>query len=446
MDHERYLLAKDYDRYYITPDQHPNYRDEWIKFWDVRSAQLRRDGEKPEDYDFTNEWRDFFLCRLKILKKNDYYDIKEKLYEKYRTYNKKTKINHLQQPKHERRGFKEFSKSEHKRCYSNSRSHTRRYPNKKQNYSAEKKVEPPSVVSICRDLSHLDSQVVFNRPRFNDLMYKAIMHEKIHNREYLMNKDECELFKVLLSVLRHIMLVKKFSKVIFDDIKEICSKIEYLIGIWENFKNDDNFYSNISSSPSPESLNNVSEFAKRQANERKYSSGSSGYKSASNTNLNDIEPTLNRLKYFTRQVEDQNYATTVMAVKSEPFSPVSVKIEKIDNLSPDMLSLMQEKQQLLKEIYESSAFPNLLTNSETIDQSQKENDTQVDYIDAVNQNASFTAKTITDEELISHLKDLENLTEEKQNCIYQIMVEIEQNDQERFNRLKIYIYQEEQET
>jgi hypothetical protein len=135
-------------------------------------------------------------------------------------------------------------------------------------------------------------------------------------------------------------------------------------------------------------------------------------------------------------------------VKPEPQDYVpEIKQETSEPESQDYLQLLEEKDELLKMIYENSEFPNLIAKSGKIHKTDNAHGNlgkTNDYIVAVQKEASLTAKSISDDELISHLKNLENLTDEKQFCMYQIMIDIEQNDFNRFNRLKNYIYKDDQ--
>jgi hypothetical protein len=422
------LLERAYKEHFTSPTKHPKYRKEWNKFWDVRSAQLKQKGINPDEHDFTEEWRDFFMERLKILKEKDYAKLKNRLFDEYRE--KESKNGHKTR----------FSGERYKH---RSRSSSSEYSSeKRKKVSNDKKTS--AVSSICYELLRLDSYIIINREKIGALLKKSINHERKHNREYLMDKDECIFLKHLVIILRNTLMLKKITRTTSDRIKSICDKMECLVKAWENFMKDQNLHSSISPSSSFESKN-VKDIKKNVVKkpmkvDRKDSTASSGYKSGSS----EIKPVVNRLEYFVKQMEQKS--STFVKPEPQDYVP-EIKQETSEPESQDYLQLLEEKDELLKMIYENSEFPNLIAKSGKIHKTDNAHGNlgkTNDYIVAVQKEASLTAKSISDDELISHLKNLENLTDEKQFCMYQIMIDIEQNDFNRFNRLKNYIYKDDQ--
>ena len=115
-----------------------------------------------------------------------------------------------------------------------------------------------------------------------------------------------------------------------------------------------------------------------------------------------------------------------------------IKVEPVAKPKPNLndseiLKLIEEKNQILKKIYEESETPNPFNS--TVNSSD---DCKV----AIKQESLSIADEIPDEQLIEYLSDLESLSEEKQQLLLQIMTEIENTDSERFDRLKGYIFDE----
>lgn len=461
LNYEKYHLERLYENYFIEPAKHPKYRKEWNKFYDVRSAQLERKGIDPEKFDFTDEWRDFFLSRLNILKAKDLITLKCEMYQKYsekdgkegrsrkpRGIRSRTRSSSYSDSSSSRysgkQSFSSHGYSSSSRRHSLSSSHVY-LPDIKNDSTDGKQL---SVSTICLELKRLDRYIFFNRSRVTKLMNKALEHEKLHNREYLINKEECDFLKNIISILRNSLMVKKMSRSSSDKVKEVCSKLEILVRTWDNFMRDlliqSKQYSNISPTSSWEREVEVSKNIKT---EKQDSLTSSGYNSASTSIPSEIQPIVNRLEYFMKHRDEQKFIKT--EVKSEPieYFPLKIKEEKLEYDAQSSLQLMEEKNELLRKIYEASEFPNLLVNAGRVEMTNNAGANMAensDYSIAVKKEGNMTARTISDSELILNLKVLETLSEEMQACIYQIMIDIEQNDKERFNRLKNYIYEEDQ--
>jgi hypothetical protein len=50
-----------------TPEEHPQYADEWTQFWERRYQEVEEAGKDPDAFDYVTEWKDFWTRRLKLL-------------------------------------------------------------------------------------------------------------------------------------------------------------------------------------------------------------------------------------------------------------------------------------------------------------------------------------------------------------------------------------------
>jgi hypothetical protein len=60
-------LDKKYKEYEKNPEKHPQYSEEWKKFWSRRYKELLADRKDPAKYDFKPEWIKFWTIRMKEL-------------------------------------------------------------------------------------------------------------------------------------------------------------------------------------------------------------------------------------------------------------------------------------------------------------------------------------------------------------------------------------------
>lgn len=407
--------------YYHLPSRHPKYREEWIKFWDVRECQLRARGINVEKYDFTDEWREFFLNRLSILKRAEYEDLKVYLTMKYAKENKRNRSHSESTSRRSRYKSYHNKRSRNSHTSSGSSSYGKK---KRRSRSVTPKMKrfkfdvpfPISVISVCRALLKLDKFVSFNRIRVADLLDKAQSDQIKNNREYLMNKAEYEFLKELnLNLLRTLML-KRITIEIADDIKSARKMILDLIERWLQFYDDLKPISPLKNAIIKEEENAASAI-------KKYSPRRDNY---------DNYKTPNEGLIMTKKQDETESWKRIIAIKAEPIDRPHLNHNQ-------MLKLMEEKNEILKKIYEEGEIRdpfNLIHDfSPTVNSSD-------DFKVAIKQEKLSIAHDIPDEQLIEYLSELESLTEEKQALLLQIMTEIETSDQERFDKLKGYIFTE----
>lgn len=437
-----------YRLYYKQPCKHPSYREEWNKFWDVRACQLRREGVNVEKHDFTEEWRDFFLNRLKIMKKTEYEGVKDYLTRKYLKKSYRRKSRHRSsssESNHSRRSYKKSSDRKSRKSRSSRRSFSTDYKRKKERRSrsvtpkiTQYKFDVPSPISVttvCRALLHLDKFVTFNRIRVSELLDKAQSEQIKKNREYLMNKSEYDFLKNLNTILLNILMLSRISMEIANDIKRVRLLIMDLIARWLQFYND------LKPAPSLYNVVKTEEIA-----------SSIGFKPgfinppAVNKFVPPHETVIIQCNNF-KNFNERHVIAKDLIKQGEIGSwekMVAIKVEPIErpenHHESDVLKLMEEKNQILRKIYEAGEIQdpfNLINNSQ--DSIVNSSD---DFKVAIKQESLPIAHEIPDEQLIEYLSELELLSEEKQNCLLHIMTEIENTDSERFEKLKGFIFKE----
>ena len=70
--------------YQMEPEKHPLYKEEWNKYWGIRSKELQLEGKDPLKHNFKPEWMHFWKS---LMKKKEKEDIKAKKMELLRKYN-----------------------------------------------------------------------------------------------------------------------------------------------------------------------------------------------------------------------------------------------------------------------------------------------------------------------------------------------------------------------
>ena len=69
-------LDKKLKEYEKSPEKHPQYSDEWKAFWSRRYKELLAQGKNANDYDYKPEWIEFWMKRMKELHKKEVAKIK----------------------------------------------------------------------------------------------------------------------------------------------------------------------------------------------------------------------------------------------------------------------------------------------------------------------------------------------------------------------------------
>lgn len=458
LEDETYDLELLYRMYYKEPVKHPKYREEWNKFWDHRASVLKKNGYTDleiKNYEFTHEWRDFFLNRLKVLKNAEYVDLKQFLAKKYlmdkRSSTRSSSSSERSYRRSSERKYRKSSdrsessksskKSSHKTKKSRqTRSRSVSVDSKRQKERRSRSVTPKytklkpdvptpiSVISVCRALLHLDNFVTFNRTRVSDLLDKAQSEQVKNNREYLMNKFEGEFVKNLNSILLNTLMLKRISTEIADDIKLVRIMIMDLLARWLKFYNE---------------LKPPTTFLEDIMKEENVTPPKTLVHPQTATNLSPnhkpVAFKFNKYKALNSHFADLNSWKKPVTIKAEPVAKPKPK-PNLNN--SEILKLIEEKNQILKKIYEESDTPypfNLCNNSQGFSSTVNSSD---DCKVAIKQESLSIAHEISDEQLIECLSELESLSEEKQQMLLKIMSEIENTDSERFDRLKGYIFDE----
>lgn len=67
-------IAEEYngerDFFIMEPERHPNYQEEWLKYWDQKCTELEAQGMDTENYNFHKDWMGVWLTRMQEIMMN----------------------------------------------------------------------------------------------------------------------------------------------------------------------------------------------------------------------------------------------------------------------------------------------------------------------------------------------------------------------------------------
>lgn len=252
-------LENSYKEYQTNPENHPNYSDEWKSFWSRRYNELKAQGKNANDHDYKPEWVEFWtrkvkeLLRIDINKKKeitrkdlglsieDVMKIENEKPNETTSQTKKISVSQKKRTKspieisddsddNERRAPKKSrferspqlekqsqSRSYDDRVYSNHSDSHRDYKNyntsrfrARDANSPESYVDTPvNLISVCRLLSALESELGIMATAVIDLLSRAIALEKVKPNsadELLLTPDNCIMLETVKEKLKGILM------------------------------------------------------------------------------------------------------------------------------------------------------------------------------------------------------------------------------------------------
>lgn len=225
------LKLADYEK---DPDSHPQYKEEWEKFWKDKVDELSRRGEDPNRHDFRDEWCAYFLKRMRQLHDREVNKRIEKIRQE------------LGVKQIDLRGKRTRHNSEDLSDKDDTvmRRDAPRIP-KDVLYVKEKKIydeflekdndkeEPTSLIGTCRILSALETELGLLAPKVLDLLSRAIAFERTNNKsadELLFDNDNLILLetvkeKIVGMQMAHLVVISK-SKAAARAVEELKKLIE----------------------------------------------------------------------------------------------------------------------------------------------------------------------------------------------------------------------------
>lgn len=436
-------LEETFVRYYKHPDSYPDYKDEWLIYWENRSKELERIGVDPLNHDFSHEWKVYFLGYLKNQEAKRYTKIKKDLFEKYSQINK-NQWRDERDSSYDRRsssyGRHESPYSRHESPYKRRNSHSsfrasakNRYKSRSQKYrdyqrsssrnyessSINKRIKIErfeSVYDVCSEILSLDQTLKFDRERILELQKKAMNTQDIKQREYTMSESEYEsMLDLNDDFVNMIKTESQLPSMISNRLKKVNSDLIRLLNQWKT----NNIKQNL--------IQKKLKFISTQKSDKKVSPKNDNFtwnspkKILTNTNYDwSISPISNE--------EDQkmfNMQSTSMRSLTPPIVP-NVEFKELDN----------ERKNVNLQL--SGDYPMSEYTASSIFDSQQQRlifDENLTCKTEKSEEIFITADDFTDQTLIDLFKNFES-SEEDLRLLQQIMTEIELTNEPRFNRLK----------
>lgn len=266
-------LLKEYQLYQVTPENHPSYNKEWKKFWERRYKEIKREGNKdPKDHDYTSEWIGYWKRRMKQILDDDIEKIKRNRghkselpidYEPVIGVRKLTKAsdfpsksedqatNKRRQLEYEeitsdsdsdsyygysRRSYhRKQPRYESPRSYNDRVHYTSPYRGSRpdtSSYDSTDNTENISIITVCRLLSALETELGCFSQKVLDLLSQAIALNKLKPNccdEILMSADNVLFLNTVKEKLKGLVMVGVLPPLKISVIKRCIQKIAKLV-------------------------------------------------------------------------------------------------------------------------------------------------------------------------------------------------------------------------
>lgn len=201
LDRATEKIMKEYELHQQTPESHPLYGEEWKVFWKRRYIQIKKEGKAdPINYDYKAEWIGFWMNRMKVLMEKDLGNIKKELQAKMEMpddYNPVEQIQARKTPKSppnityetissdsDSDSYRELQHCKKARLEQDERN---RFYSRRDKYRRHEYVpaydpfdnQPVTLISVCRLLAALETEIGSLSPKVLNLLGKAIAAEKL---------------------------------------------------------------------------------------------------------------------------------------------------------------------------------------------------------------------------------------------------------------------------
>lgn len=247
-----------------TPEDHPMYAKEWKKFWAHRYKELKVEGKvNPSDYDYKPEWVDFWMKRMKEILVETIEDKKIEIrmelklpFDYEESLNDSTSDSSIVNHENSRKragesiaNYEEISSAslsdDSESSYQLPPKHYRRSSSRdffryresssvpsQSTSTFEDNNESVTVVSICRLLSALESELGSLSHKVLDLLSKAIALEKLKansSDELLMTTENSVFLETVKEKMKGLLMIGALTPNKAAAIKKCIQNIAKLI-------------------------------------------------------------------------------------------------------------------------------------------------------------------------------------------------------------------------
>ncbi|KAH8330303.1 hypothetical protein KR067_000983 [Drosophila pandora] len=226
-------LNVSFDAYKADPEQHPNYQQEWQRFWKRRKDELIQAGINHRSYNFQNEWIHFFNARLDELYNLEIEDIKVKCRERLC----------LPMTNHELENEKyhvHVSGVEEPQLEPRKPEHRQPEPPKKMRTSPPPEVEPPNVIHVLRLLTALENYLGSLGPFVTEMLAKALQTQRlypdrVHN--IILTSENCAILETAKEKFTGLLISQIYDPTKEKALKRAIHDTECLLEVAAKFVN-----------------------------------------------------------------------------------------------------------------------------------------------------------------------------------------------------------------
>ncbi|KAH8314287.1 hypothetical protein KR074_011224 [Drosophila pseudoananassae] len=201
-------LNVSFDAYKADPEQHPNYQQEWQRFWKRRKDELMQAGINHRTYNFQNEWIHYFNARLDELYNLEIEDIKLKCRERLCL----PMTNH------------ELQNEKYHVHVDGVEEPQVRQPEPRQQAPRQlaPQVEPPNVIHVLRLLTALENYLGSLGPFVTEMLAKALQTQRLYPdrvHSIMLTSENCAILETAKEKFTGLLISQ-----IYDPTKEKALK------------------------------------------------------------------------------------------------------------------------------------------------------------------------------------------------------------------------------
>lgn len=283
-------VDKDFKDYEKNPEKHPKYSEEWKSFWSRRYKELIAQGKDANGHDYKPEWIEFWTKRMKDLHKKSVEKIRADARKKLglssdavkhidspkvvKERRSRSRSRSPRNPRHRKRNdspikisdsddderprrkksrFESVRKSEErsrsrfsedspysrhsdyrsKDTYDSTYYRDREFDRKGRSRSLEIEDGPITLVSVCRLLSALESELGIMAKKIIDLLAKALELERAQPNSadelLLSNSEHCNVLETVKEKLKGVLSANLISPKKISAVKRAVQNISILL-------------------------------------------------------------------------------------------------------------------------------------------------------------------------------------------------------------------------
>ncbi|KAH8417112.1 hypothetical protein KR222_003670, partial [Zaprionus bogoriensis] len=216
-------LNTSFEAYKLDPEEHPQYKKEWQKFWKRRKDELIAAGINHRTYNYQNEWILFFNARLEELYNQDVENIKIKCRERLCL---PMTNNELPNPKYH------VNFSDNEKDYDSTVNPNDQNNDKDQTQQKDNKAEDINVIHVLRLLTALEGYLGSLGPSITEMLAKALQLSKVDPNKInstILTNENCAVLEIAKEKFTGLVISKILDSAQERAIKKAIADTELLL-------------------------------------------------------------------------------------------------------------------------------------------------------------------------------------------------------------------------